>query len=105
MISNEQMSSVDETKQSFVDLSQSIQQVKSNLNSLNEGMEEMVISNEVVVQSVTNIAIVAGESAASTEEVNASIDEQNIATQSIMKSALELQEEAEKMHELVAKFT
>lgn len=104
MISNEQMKSVDDTKQSFVDLSQSIQQVKNNLNSLNEDMEEMVISNEVVVQSITNISIVAGESAASTEEVNASIDEQNIAIQSIMKSALELHEEAEKMHELVARF-
>ncbi len=104
MISNEQMKSVDDTKQSFVDLSQSIQQVKNNLNRLNEDMEEMVISNEVVVQSITNISIVAGESAASTEEVNASIDEQNIAIQSIMKSALELHEEAEKMHELVARF-
>lgn len=104
MISNEQMKSVDDTKQSFVDLSQSIQQVKNNLNSLNEDMEEMVISNEVVVQSITNISIVAGESAASTEEVNASIDEQNIAIQSIMKSALELHEEAEKMHGLVARF-
>lgn len=104
MISNEQMKSVDDTKQSFVDLSQSIQQVKNNLNSLNEDMEEMVVSNEVVVQSITNISIVAGESAASTEEVNASIDEQNIAIQSIMKSALELHEEAEKMHELVARF-
>lgn len=104
MISNEQMKSVDDTKQSFVDLSQSIQQVKNNLNSLNEDMEEMVISNEVVVQSITNISIVAGESAASTEEVNASIDEQNIAIQSIMKSALELHEEAEKMHALVARF-
>ena len=104
MISNEQMKSVDDTKQLFVDLSQSIQQVKNNLNSLNEDMEEMVISNEVVVQSITNISIVAGESAASTEEVNASIDEQNIAIQSIMKSALELHEEAEKMHELVARF-
>lgn len=104
MISNEQMKSVDDTKQSFVDLSQSIQQVKNNLNRLNEDMEEMVISNEVVVQSITNISRVAGESAASTEEVNASIDEQNIAIQSIMKSALELHEEAEKMHELVARF-
>lgn len=104
IISNEQMKSVDDTKQSFVDLSQSIQQVKNNLNRLNEDMEEMVISNEVVVQSITNISIVAGESAASTEEVNASIDEQNIAIQSIMKSALELHEEAEKMHELVARF-
>ncbi|WP_427138329.1 methyl-accepting chemotaxis protein [Psychrobacillus psychrodurans] len=104
MISNEQMKSVDNTKQSFVDLSQSIQQVKNNLNSLNEDMEEMVTSNEVVVQSISNISIVAGESAASTEEVNASIDEQNIAIQSIMKSALELHEEAEKMHELVARF-
>lgn len=104
MISNEQMKSVDDTKQSFVDLSQSIQQVKNNLNSLNEDMEEMVISNEVVVQSITNISKVAGESAASTEEVNASIDEQNIAIQSIMKSALELHEEAEKMHELVDRF-
>lgn len=104
-ISNEQMHSVDETKQSFVDLSKSIQQVKGNLTNLNEEMDEMMVSNEVVVQSITNISFVAGESAASTEEVNASIDEQNIAIQSIMKSALELHEEAEQMHKLVARFT
>ena len=104
-ISNEQMHSVDETKQSFLDLSKSIQQVKGNLTNLNEEMDEMMVSNEVVVQAITNISFVAGESAASTEEVNASIDEQNIAIQSIMKSALELHEEAEQMHQLVARFT
>lgn len=104
-ISNEQMNSVNVTKQSFIDLSQSIQQVKNNLTNLGGEMEEMMVSNEVVVGSISHIAVVAGESAAATEEVNASIDEQNIAIQSIMKSAIELYDEAEKMHELVARFT
>ncbi len=104
-ISVEQIHSVDDTKQSFVDLSESIKQIKEDLAFLDEEMNEMTKNREVVVESISHIAMVAGESAAATEEMNASIDEQNNAIHSIMTSALELQEEAEKMHELVARFT
>ncbi|WP_342566993.1 cache domain-containing protein [Psychrobacillus sp. FSL K6-4046] len=103
-ISNEQMDSVEYTKQSFMELTKSIQQIKEELIYLNEEMNIMYSNREVVVGAISNIAAVAEESAAATEQMNASIEEQNNAINSIMNSALQLQQEAENMHDLVSRF-
>ena len=67
-------------------------------------MNIMYSNREVVVGAISNIAAVAEESAAATEQMNASIEEQNNAINSIMNSALQLQQEAENMHDLVSRF-
>lgn len=103
-ISNEQIISVGYTKQAYLELSNSIQRIKEGLIYLNDEMNKMYSNREVVVGAISNIAAVAEESAAATEQMNASIEEQSNAIASIMNSALQLQDEAENMHELVSRF-
>lgn len=62
-------------------------------------------NRRIVVNAIKEISSVATQSAAASEQVNTSIDEQKIAITSIMHSSLELHTEAERMHELVARFT
>lgn len=62
-------------------------------------------NRRIVVNAIKEISSVATQSAAASEQVNTSIDEQKIAITSIMHSSLELHTEVERMHELVAQFT
>ena len=68
-------------------------------------MKEMTDNRLVVVNAINEISSVATQSAAASEQVNASIDEQKAAITSIMHSSVELHTEAEQMHELVERFT
>ncbi|MFS0576995.1 methyl-accepting chemotaxis protein [Sporosarcina sp. 179-K 3D1 HS] len=104
-LSKVQVGAIHETKKAFDDLSDSIEGITSHLQSLDNDMKEMDANRLVVVGAINQIASVATESAAATEEVNASIDEQKTAINSIMNSSLELHTEAERMHELVERFT
>lgn len=104
-ISTEQVETIDETRTSFHSLSQSIQNTSTFIQSMSKEMGEMDENRQNVVRSIAEIAAVATESAAATEEINASIDEQKIAVESIMTASLQLHTEAEQMHELVNRFT
>lgn len=61
-------------------------------------MNEMDDNRQVVVGAISQIASVATQSAAATQQVNASVDEQKIAINSIMQSSLELQTEGNSCH-------
>ena len=104
-ISDYQIKTIYDTKTSFDSLSQSIKNTSTLVHSMNAEMNEMDENRQIVIQAISEIASVATQSAAATEEVNASIDEQKIAIESIMNASLELQTEAEHMHELVSRFT
>lgn len=104
-LSHGQVDSIHETKEAFNQLSESIEGISTLLHSLNSRMNEMDANRQVVVESITQIASVATQSAAATEEINASVDEQKNAINSIMHSSLELHTEAEKMNELVQRFS
>lgn len=104
-LSSGQVATIGETKEAFNFLSASIEGISHLLNSLNSGMREMDENRQVVVSAISEIASVAAQSAAATEEINASVDEQKSAINSIMHSSLELHTEAERMHELVERFS
>ena len=104
-LSKEQVGAIHETKEAFTYLSESIAGISSLLHSLEVDMNEMDANRQVVVGAISQIASVATQSAAATQQVNASVDEQKIAINSIMQSSLELQTEAERMHHLVERFT
>lgn len=59
----------------------------------------------LIVGTVNQIASVPAQSAAATQEINASVEEQKNAIASIMHSSPELHTEAERMHDLVERFT
>lgn len=104
-LSGEQVGAIHDTKEAFTYLSESIGGISSLLHSLEMDMNEMDANRQVVVGAISQIASVATQSAAATQQVNASVDEQKIAINSIMHSSLELQTEAERMHHLVERFT
>lgn len=104
-LSEVQVNSIYEVKKAFVSLSNSLEDITSHLSSLDSSMKEMTDNRLIVVNAINEISRVATQSAAASEQVNASIDEQKAAITSIMHSTVELQTEAERMHELVERFT
>ncbi|KOS66466.1 chemotaxis protein [Lysinibacillus contaminans] len=104
-LSEAQVNAIAEVKNAFVSLSNSIEGITDHLSSLDSGMKEMSDNRLVVVNAINEISSVATQSAAASEQVTASIDEQKAAITSIMHSSVELHTEAERMHELVAHFT
>lgn len=104
-MSETQFTAIDEVQGAFSNLSASIEEIKHHLTVLDDDMKQMDQERMAAVTAINEIASVATESAAATEEVNASIDEQKTAVTSIMHSSVELHDEAEKMYDLVARFT
>ncbi|WP_228548324.1 methyl-accepting chemotaxis protein [Sporosarcina obsidiansis] len=103
-LSSNQAGTILETKDAFEQLSGSIENITSLLRSMENDMNSMDQNRQFVVQAINQIASVAAESAAATEQVNASIDEQKAAINTIMHASLDLHTEAEKMHDLVDRF-
>lgn len=104
-ISDSQVITIQETKEAFASLSTSITNISDLITSMDSEMNDMDRNRQTVVQAISEIASVAAQSAAATQEINASVDEQKTAIESIMHSSLELHEEAELMHDLVKRFT
>lgn len=104
-LSQSQAMSFSEVKGAFTFLADSIRDISEHLVSLDKGMNEMADNRIIVMKAINEIASVATQSAAATEQINASIDEQKSAVTSIMNSSMELHTEAERMHDLVERFT
>lgn len=104
-LSSNQTDTIQETKSAFEQLSDSINNITNLLQTMENDMNNMDENRQSVVQAINQIASVAAESAAATEEVNASIDEQKAAINTIMHASLDLHTEAEKMHDLVDRFS
>ncbi|WHP40616.1 cache domain-containing protein [Lysinibacillus boronitolerans] len=104
-LSQNQAMSITEVKGAFTFLTESIHDITKHLVSLDKGMNDMAENRIVVMNAINEIASVATQSAAATEQINASIDEQKSAVTSIMHSSMELHTEAERMYDLVERFT
>ncbi|PID24366.1 methyl-accepting chemotaxis protein [Sporosarcina sp. P7] len=104
-LTSHQEGTILETKNAFEQLSDSILKITSLLKTMENDMNSMDENRQHVVQAIDQIAAVATESAAATEQVNASIDEQKAAISTIMHASLDLHTEAENMHDLVDRFS
>lgn len=104
-LSSSQVLAINEVHDAFNQLSAAITSISEHLTALDNSMVAMSDNRLIVVKAINEIATVATASAAATEEINASIDEQKIAVTSIMHSSVQLHTEAERMHELVERFT
>ncbi|AXH99953.1 methyl-accepting chemotaxis protein [Sporosarcina sp. PTS2304] len=103
-LTSNQEGTILDTKNAFEQLSGSIHNITELLRTMENDMNSMDENRQTVVQAINQIASVATQSAAATEEVNASIDEQKEAINTIMHASLDLHTEAEKMHDLVDRF-
>lgn len=104
-LTSDQEGTIIDTKNAFEQLSDSILNITSLLKTMEDDMNSMDENRQHVVQAIDQIAAVATESAAATEQVNASIDEQKAAISTIMHASLDLHTEAENMHDLVDRFS
>lgn len=104
-LSQNQALSITKVMGAFTFLTDSIHDITKHLVSLDKGMNDMAENRIVVMNAINEIASVATQSAAATEQINASIDEQKSAVTSIMHSSMELHTEAERMYDLVERFT
>jgi methyl-accepting chemotaxis protein len=102
----------DEGAQTVVAARDAFQQIRVNVESMTERIEQIAASSIQIVDSATrmsdnvsSVANVAEECSASTEQVSAATEETNASTQQIASSAQELSATADELQRLVSQFT
>lgn len=99
-----QNSAVSTTEQSFEKLNKSIESIIEKISAMNENIESMLSSSNLLTSNIQNISSVSEQSAASTEEVNASVTNQLNEIQNVKAQADELYSLAQKLETLIEKF-
>ncbi|QAA34526.1 methyl-accepting chemotaxis protein [Clostridium manihotivorum] len=95
---------VETTEQSFVYLNNSIENIIEKITAMNESIEEMVTNSSILTSNIQNISFVSEQSAAATEEVNASVANQLNDIQNVKAQADELYVLAQTLEKLIEKF-
>lgn len=99
-----QTESVENTKNIFNELSNSIDDTKLKTNSVEDCVEIMVEKKDEIVNIIADLASIAQDNAAGTEEVSASTQEQNASLQEIHGAAEELTELSHELQSIINKF-
>ncbi|KHD36592.1 chemotaxis protein [Clostridium acetobutylicum] len=99
-----QSSAVSLTEQSFVNLNKFIKSIIEKISAMNENIELMVANSNRLTSNIHNISSVSEESAAATEEVNASVANQLSDIQNVKVQANELYNLAQTLETLIEKF-
>lgn len=92
------------TEENFEKLNHSIENIIEKISAMNKNIESMLSSSNLLTSNIQNISYVAEESAASTEEVNASVATQLNDIQNVKSQADELYNLAQRLEELIKKF-
>ncbi|NNV05164.1 methyl-accepting chemotaxis protein [Geobacillus sp. C56-T2] len=101
---NEQREAVHTTGDSFVKITDMMEQLTAALANVMEGAKRMNGSKDDVIAAMQNIAAIAQQSAAAAEEVAASADDQLQALATVTQSAETLSEMSQQLKQLVEKF-
>jgi len=99
-----QNSAVSVTEKSFENLNKSIESIIEKISSMNENIELMLGNSDLLTSNIQNISFVSEQSAASTEEVNASVSTQLNDIQNVKIQADELYNLAQTLEALIEKF-
>lgn len=102
--SESQLSSMEETAESFDRIRESVEHIIAKLSFITDGMTELKSGSSQVSDVITGLAAVAEQSAASTEEAASSTMEQSATISNISGTAKELTENAEQLLEEINKF-
>ncbi len=89
-LAHDQLIAVSETEESFKVIANSINGIGKIIEEVDVNIHSLIHSNDRVNKSIESIAAVSQESAASTEQINSSIDEQVRAIGVVSESATEL---------------
>ncbi|MDS0526670.1 methyl-accepting chemotaxis protein [Clostridium sp. SHJSY1] len=103
-IVQEQTLGVKETKNKFEDISNAIDKMKFQINSLNESSTSMIKQKEKMINVIENLSAISEENAAGTEETAASVTEQTKSVYEIAESSQALAELAKELKDSISKF-
>lgn len=95
---------VNEAGESFQQIEQNVRNVADKIQEVSATAEQMAESTIHVVDAVTQIASIAADSAAKTQDVSAASEEQLASMQDITQQALALSDISEHLQELIGKF-
>lgn len=104
VIVTEQSEKVENTKDKFDHISQSIQKSKAVIDLINESEDSIMKQHGELLTVVENIAAFSEENAAASEEVAASVEEQSATTQEISEHSGKLGDLASDLDKLIQRF-
>lgn len=104
-IVSSQSKSVKLTNNKFQGIADSIEEMRSVINNVNDSSDEMEYKKEEIISIIENLSSISEENAAGTEEASASVQEQTAAMEEIANASEELAKIAEKLNERVGEFT
>jgi methyl-accepting chemotaxis protein len=103
-VSKDQSKAVDATKETFVEISNGIEEIVTRINDITNGIKHIKSSKEKVISVIENVSAVSEETAASSEEVSAAIQQQTAAAEQVGSLAEELYDIAKKLGETLKMF-
>ncbi|WP_203364078.1 methyl-accepting chemotaxis protein [Bacillus sp. REN10] len=103
LLSDEQTKAVSDTKYSFELIVDSIHEIISSINEVNQEVQVMATHKNEVLTSIEHIAAISQQSSASTEEITASMEEQLRAIATIAEAAEQLNEAGDELKQKISK--
>lgn len=104
VIVREQNDSVAVTEASFKEIELSVEKIISVIGEMTEGVEHLNSSKDYIMRSIESIAMISEKNAAASEEVTASVDEQQRAIQLVSESSSDLTDEITALQESIKRF-
>lgn len=99
-----QYKAVEEVDKQFIEISRAIQDISTQIDGINEFIGMMLDDKNKIVEAITNVSSVSQETAAASEEVSATMDQQNAAVMSIAEASERLNELSIELKDKVSKF-
>lgn len=103
-IVHQQNDSVQVTALSFKEIKLAVEKIIAIIGDMAEGVEYLNSSKNVIMQSIESIAMISEKNAAASEDVTASVDEQQRAIQLVSESSNDLTDEISALQESIKRF-
>nr|WP_062353838.1 HAMP domain-containing methyl-accepting chemotaxis protein [Bacillus kwashiorkori] len=101
---NDGSQQMDSTGKTFLTLLESIEQVGSRIDVVSNSLYQVIDNSQSISESIDTIVSISEESAASIEETTATVQEASASMESVHEHALEVDEEANKLKNIVSQF-
>ncbi len=104
VIVSQQNDSVMVTESSFKEIKMAVEKIILNIGDMTDGVKYVNSAKNDMMKSIESIAMISEKNAAASEEVTASVDEQQLAIQLISESSNDLTDEITALQESIKRF-
>ncbi|MDM5250643.1 methyl-accepting chemotaxis protein [Lysinibacillus sp. G4S2] len=104
VIVRQQNDSVAITESSFTEIELAVEKIIAVIGEMTTGVEYLNSSKDNIIQSIESIAMISEKNAAASEEVTASVDEQQHAIQIVSESSNDLTDEITALQDSIKRF-